>query len=83
MEQCTEKEGYLLMYSSDGDEIHISLITEEHYNEILKHINDPEKMDEMAFTTDTLYDWFSQTQCNESWPYKNVSILGTIHIWGA
>ena len=83
MKQCTEKEGYLLMYSSDGDEIHISLVSQEHYDAILKEINFPDEMDRVAFETDSLHDWFSQTQCNEDWPFKNVKILGTIHIWGA
>jgi hypothetical protein len=32
MEKCNYSEGYLLMYLSGGDEIHLDLISEEHYN---------------------------------------------------
>lgn len=82
MKQCNEKEGYLLMYGSGGDEIHISLITKKHYNLIIREIsNGSDVVDETAFETETLYDWFSQTMCNEDWPYTNVKILGTVHIW--
>jgi len=82
MKQCNEKEGYLLMYGSDSDEIHISLITKEHYETIMAEFdNGEDAVDKAALEVDSLYDWFSQTMCNEDWPYKNVKILGTVHIW--
>jgi len=81
MEQCNEKEGYLLMYAHGGDEIHIDLISAEHYNKIINDNTNEDDIDEVAFAQDPLHYWFSQTMCYEDWPYKNVKILGTIHIW--
>ena len=86
MEQCKEKEGYLLIYADGGDEIHINLIDQDHYNHIMSKwptdaSDTSDAVDEAAFSRETLYDWFSQTMCNENWPYKNVKILGTVHIW--
>lgn len=82
METCLEKEGYLLIYSESSDEIHMNLISLEHYENILGAINDSYKMEKEAFKVDPLHSWFSQRQCNEPWPYENVKILGTIHVWG-
>jgi len=79
MSQC-EGEGYLLIYT-DTDEIHVNLISEDHYNRIMDKFPDEDKVDETAFETEPLHSWFSQTMCNEDWPYKNVKILGTVHIW--
>ena len=79
MEKCNYTEGYLLLYASDGDEIHANLISEEHYKRILS--KDTPDNDEEAFSTEPLYSWFSQTMCNEPWPYRDVKILGTVHVW--
>lgn len=73
------KEGYLLLYSESSDEIHADLICEEHYNDILESAD--EEMEEKAFSREPLESWFSQTMCNEPWPYRNVRILGTVHVW--
>jgi len=81
MSECIYKEGYLLMYGSDSDEIHLNLISETHYDKIVAALDDPDKSMRMAFETDPLYSWFSQTQCNEPYPYNNVKILGTVHVW--
>ncbi len=81
METCPYKEGYLLIYSESSDEIHANLISEDHYNNILNLIDDSDAMEEEAFKVEPLFGWFSQTQCNEPWPYTNVKILGTIHVW--
>lgn len=80
MEKCNHKEGYLLMYR-DTDEIHEDLISEEHYNSIVNALDDADEADEAAFNTDPLHSWFSQTMCHEPWPYKDVKILGTVHVW--
>lgn len=73
------KEGYLLIYS-ESDEIHANLISEEHYKSIIKE-TDPDRMEEEAFNRDPLDSWFSQTMCHEPWPYADVKILGTVHVW--
>ena len=76
--KCEYKEGYLLMYSSDSDEIHLNLISKEHYDKI---VADPDESQDVAFETDSLHTWFSQTQCKEPYPYNDVKILGTVHVW--
>lgn len=81
MKKCYHKEGYLLIYASDGDEIHADLICEEHYNSIMSVFDNPDEADKAAFNSDPLHRWFSQTMCNEPWPYINVKILGTVHVW--
>ncbi len=73
--------GYLLIYNDTADEIHIDLISKEHYDKIKAAIDDPDKSMEAAFETNALRSWFSQTQCNEPYPYNDVKILGTIHVW--
>lgn len=80
MEKCNHSEGYLLIYSEGGDEIHADLICKSHYESIISE-TDPEKMEEEAFNPDPLYWWFSQTMCHEPWPYSDVKILGTVHVW--
>jgi len=83
MEKCKAKEGYLLMYQ-DTDEIHLDLITEEHYKKIDAALgngnfnNRKPDEDEVAFGEEPLYRWFTQTHCVEPWPYDGVKILGTI-----
>ncbi|OGU60447.1 MAG: hypothetical protein A2V66_01815 [Ignavibacteria bacterium RBG_13_36_8] len=80
-------EGYLLLYSDD-DEVHVDLISEEHYKRIdealsieknarLTLYDDP---CEVAFRTEPLKRWFTQTYCTDPWPYDKVKILGTISI---
>jgi hypothetical protein len=80
MEKCNYSEGYLLIYS-DTDEIHADLICEEHYKQIVNVLDDADKTSDAAFNPDPLHSWFSQTMCNEPWPYVDVKILGTVHIW--
>ena len=80
MKKCNHSEGYLLIYAEGGDEIHADLISKEHYNDIVAQ-DDPDKADEAAFNLDPLYYWFSQTMCHEAWPYVDVKILGTVHVW--
>lgn len=68
--KCEAKEGYLMMYT-DSDEVHLDLITKDHYDRI--------EADEVAFgEEEPLYRWFTQTHCIEPWPYDGVKILGTI-----
>lgn len=86
MKECLHKEGYLLIYSEGGDEIHADLISEDHYKRIVANFDIAkeeiaDKVDEVAFGTDPLFFWFSQTICNEPWPYSNTKILGTVHAW--
>lgn len=78
MEKCEAKEGYLLMYQ-DSDEIHLDLITEEHYKKIDAALGKPDE-DEVAFGEEPLYRWFTQTHCVDPWPYGEVKILGTISV---
>ena len=80
MKKCKHSEGYLLLYS-ESDEIHADLICEEHYKNVIKELDDPDKLDEEAFNPNPLHRWFSQTMCNEPWPYGDVKILGTVHVW--
>jgi hypothetical protein len=77
-EVCLHKEGYLMMYSDD-DEVHLDLITEEHYKKI-EAVWENLNLDQysIAFEEEPLYRWFTQTRCVEPWPYNGVKILGTI-----
>ena len=71
------------MYADGGDEIHADLITKEHYEEIVKAVEegDDEGATEIALSTAPLKRWHSQTMCHEPWPYGDTEILGTVHIW--
>lgn len=80
-------EGYLLMWGEDGDEVHADLITKEHYDRIVAATE--EKIDiwkamdnasRVAFETDSIARWFTQTYCHEPWPYNGIKILGTISV---
>lgn len=73
-------EGYLLLYSEGGDEIHADLISKEHYDKIVSKTS-PEDFEDEAFAKEPLFSWFSQTMCNEPWPYNGIKILGTVHVW--
>lgn len=84
------KSGYLLIYPSDSDEVHINLITKDHYDTIVTALNNygedprnPQLMDELskaAWSTDPIKRWYTQTECNEPWPYNNYTILGTVSV---
>jgi len=83
------KSGYLLIYGSDGDEVHVDLITEEHYNKIVSALAIGKSKDvraaleaaeKAAFETGAIQTWFTQTYCNEPWPYNDIKILGTVSV---
>ena len=75
------KTGYLLIYGSDGDEVHINLITEEHYNKIVSAMDiSQQAADEVAWGIDPLQRWLTQTYCKEPWPYNDIQILGTVSV---
>lgn len=73
-------EGYLLIYSESGDEVHIDLITEEHYNKIVNTFKHGPEMDieDVAFEDEPVQKWSIQTFCDAPWPYNDVKILGTV-----
>lgn len=75
---CLHEEGYLMLYS-ETDEIHVDLITEEHYKKIIG-TTEADSECEVAFGTEPLYRWFTQTHCIDPWPYNKVKILGTTHV---
>jgi len=80
-------EGYLLTYSST-DEVHFQIITKDHYNRIVKAMEEEtepkikalENANEEAFGTDPLISWWTQTYCNEPWPLNNITIHGTVSV---
>ena len=74
------KEGYLLIYDESGDEVHVNLISKEHYEKIKAALETGKDGAEEAWATDCLHRWFTQTRCFEPWPYGNVKILGTISV---
>jgi len=75
------KEGYLLVYGSDGDEVHVNLITEEHYRKIIAAMEvSQQKASEAAWETEPVQSWFTQTYCVEPWPYNGVHVLGTVSV---
>ena len=81
-------EGYLLIWGEDGDEVHINLITKEHYDRIVTAMNEKTNpawkaqanAEHEAWKTDPITRWFTQTYCNEPWPYEGTKILGTISV---
>ena len=80
------REGYFLVYSSDGDEVHVDLISKEHYDRIKavydnwKSYKDDEALGEVAWGTEPIETWFTQTRCAEPWPYNDVKVLGTVSV---
>ena len=79
--------GYLLIHKG-SDEVHVDLITEEHYNKIaavlkMADMSNPKHqilIEEAAWNTKPIQSWFTQTYCEEPWPYNGVAIMGTISI---
>jgi hypothetical protein len=67
-------EGYLLMWQSGGDEIHVDLISPEDAARFSDNIEEPEK----ALPYTPLIHWFTQTRCGEPWPFNDCKIFGTI-----
>jgi len=69
-------EGYLLLWDESGDEIHIDLISPEDFKKFDKA--DRNNLHEITYKP--LIHWFTQTWCNEPWPFNNCKILGTISL---
>ena len=86
------REGYLLLYFSDGDETHANLISKEHYDRIIEAQRNcppgeyPREMEDAAWGTEPIERFMIQTYCSSAieachnWPYNNVKILGTVSV---
>ena len=80
------KRGYLIFNAEGGDEIHASFLesapkTDKLFSELLL-IEDDYEIGEKYFSyindnPDVTEPWFTQTRCNEPWPFNNYTILNT------
>lgn len=80
------REGYLWMWPESYDEVHIYLISKEQMEEYSK-LADGWESDWLAakrrcleylLSIEPIEKWFTQTHCQEDWPYGDVKILGTL-----
>ena len=87
------KEGYLIIYIADSDEICFELHNKETYNELVKledeafelveKNNDHRGFDKVLSKfseTEAIETCFYQTHNRESWPFNDYNILGILHI---
>lgn len=88
--------GYLVFTTHDGDELDATFIPEDQTEvlDIIRAVHDTESMESAvgAFNewtdqywdseTDTLLvtQWKTQTYCNESWPFNDMEIVGTLYL---
>ena len=80
------REGYLLIYIESNDEVHMNLITEEHYNRIIdaQKNGSCDDMVRLINEEEPIERFWMQTFCSSViepdlvWPYNDTKILGTV-----
>jgi hypothetical protein len=73
--------GYLVFTTSDGDEVHATLITDEDlFNKLKSSKNNDEAMDFWCSTDHDGKSFFAQAPGNYKWPFNNVEIIDTYYL---
>ena len=76
-------EAYLVLYHSDGDEVHADLVDKSTYDAICIAVNngDSDGAMDAHFSGNILQRFMMQTMCIDKWPYNGAVVKGTVCIW--